>query len=51
MKDLREKASLYGYRKINAQKQIEIKDYMDERLAMWEPDLGKCLDLQVKKIE
>lgn len=40
MKDLREQASMYGYRKLTAKKHIEIKDYMEERLAMWEPDVS-----------
>ena len=41
MKDIKERAQILGDKKISAKKAIEIKDYMESRLAMWEPDLSK----------
>ncbi|CDW84993.1 UNKNOWN [Stylonychia lemnae] len=51
MKDLRENALLFGFKKMTAQKLIEIRDYVDSRMELWEPDLNQSLELQVKKIE
>jgi len=51
MKDLRENAVLFGFKKMTAKKLIEIKDYVDSKMELWEPDLNKSLELQVKKIE
>jgi len=40
MKDLRENALLFGFKKMTAKKLIEIRDYVDSKMELWEPDLG-----------
>eukprot|EP00347_Sterkiella_histriomuscorum_P023603 403334026 len=51
MKDLKENALLMASKKMTAKKLIEIRDYVDGRIETWQPDIGKSLDLQVRKIE
>lgn len=36
---------------MTARKQIEVREYVDERMKLWEPDIGRTMELQVKKIE
>lgn len=45
MKDLKEQAALYGYRKLTVKKQFEVKDYMENRISLWEPDINSSLEL------
>lgn len=40
MKDLKEEAALNGYRKLTVKKQFAVKDYMENRMALWEPDIN-----------
>lgn len=36
---------------MSAKKKAEIKEYVEQRMQLWEPDLNNSLELQVQKIE
>ena len=42
---------LYGEKKITAKKAIEIRNYVDGKMALWEPDPNLTPELQIRKIE
>ena len=51
MKDIQENAMLYGEKKITAKKAIEIRNYVDGKMALWEPDPNLTPELQIRKME
>ena len=36
---------------MTAQKLNKVQNYIEKRLQLWEPNIDKCLDLQIHKIE
>jgi len=45
MKDVKEKAELYSDKVMNAYKIKRVKEFVESRLALWEPNVGESLEL------
>ena len=45
MKDVKEKAELYSDKVMNAKKIKRVKEFVESRLALWEPNVGESLEL------
>ena len=45
MKDVKEMADLYSEKTMNAKKLKRVKEFVESRLALWEPNVGESLEL------